>query len=77
MLPDPNDPPACLSQSTIRILIASSVRLDLVFPPLAIRFWESAMEGTSVPVTAIYEDGHLLAAEDDVCLPSVTQRRDV
>jgi hypothetical protein len=56
MLPNPNDQPASLRETPIRIFVPFLVRFDLATPEFGIRFRPSTVHGAAVPEASINEN---------------------
>lgn len=68
VFPHSNYLPTLVSEKSIRVFVTILIPLELPVPPLSIRGRSCAVLGTSVPETAVDEDGDARSRECDVDL---------
>jgi hypothetical protein len=67
VFPDSQDCPSCIGQSPIRIAITPEIRIQLLFPPIAICFGPSSMNGTPMPKASVDENRHPRSRKEQIC----------
>jgi hypothetical protein len=60
VLPDSDDLPSRISESSIRIAVAALVRVDLLAPPFGVGLRPAGVIGASVPEASVDEDSDAL-----------------
>lgn len=69
MLPNTDNYPPGIHQSSVRIKVSSTVGFDLLFPEFGILCGGPIVLGTSVPEASIHEHGHTVTGKDNVSTP--------
>lgn len=66
MFPDPYDLPPLRLESSIRVDVPFAIRFQFLSPPLGIILRDRAMDGATMPETAIDENSDLVSRQGDI-----------
>jgi hypothetical protein len=69
MLPNAQHPPSAFAKNAIHVPISRLVPGQLVGPKTPVGSWDTSVERTTMPETAIYKDRQTLLREDEIRTP--------